>query len=102
MPFLSIFFHFVLFFPFCPLSFPMNYSFLMYFFAQFRLSPPSSFFVSPSPPSGGRGLSLPLLGGRGGLPFFVHCVQIEFGHGSARLSARWTVIEPFGVGYNSK
>ena len=48
MPFLSIFFHFVLFFPFCPLSFPMNYSFLMYFFAQFRLSPPGSFFVSLS------------------------------------------------------
>ncbi|MBR1472982.1 MAG: hypothetical protein IJ602_01840, partial [Paludibacteraceae bacterium] len=42
IPFLSIFFHFVLFFPFCHLSFPMNYSFLMYFFALFRLSPPNS------------------------------------------------------------
>ena len=65
MPFLSIFFHFVLFFPFCPLSFPMNYSFLMYFFALFRLSPPSSFFVSPSPPFRGPGLPLPPFRGPG-------------------------------------
>ena len=74
MPFLSIFFHFVLFFPFCPLSFPMNYSFLMYFFALFRLLPA----LSLSPLRGPGGFLSPLQG-VGWLPFFVHCVQIEFG-----------------------
>ena len=55
MPFLSIFFHFVLFFPFCPLSFPMNYSFLMYFFRPISSLSSQLFFVSPSPPFRGPG-----------------------------------------------
>ena len=72
MPFLSIFFHFVLFFPFCPLSFPMNCSFLMYFFCPISSLSSQLLFVSSSPPFRGSGGFLSPFRGPGGfLSLFI-------------------------------